>query len=220
MCESIGGHIVEVHTMTELKYLTSISRQFWLGLKRDLESGLWLWERSGERANLAMWSVYDYGKEAETRAVSRRDTPMFAPAVPRPIGTDVICETPSKFVAENPPALPDPFPEPLGYESKMENDVTYYLSRFSLPWAPAQEFCKKKGGWLAEIETSLENQELIKFMLFFKRGWAWIGGRASEDGWVWSHTNATLEESFTDWRPDQSTLEIDKSPRCILLNDR
>ena len=116
VCHANGGHLVEIFTTTELEFLTNISDQFWLGVKKNMSTGHWQWEQAGNEVNFGLWLFWsvDYGDEEQTRALVEGNPlwpTRFTPAPLRPEETDVICETPSKFVASNPVPPPHCGPE-------------------------------------------------------------------------------------------------------------
>ena len=96
---------MEIFATTELEFLTNISDRFWLGLKKNMSTGLWQWEQAGSEVNFGLWEVANYGDEDDSRALLEGNPPRFIPAPLRPEETDVICETPSKFSASNPRSL-------------------------------------------------------------------------------------------------------------------
>ena len=110
--------------------------------------------------------IYDEGDENKTCAIYDRSaqTVSFSSIEPENPGGmfHVICETPSKFVEANPPAPPDPYPEPSG--DYVENG-TYFFSDFKLPWPAADGFCQDRGGWLADVRTPSENQLILDHLM-------------------------------------------------------
>ena len=65
VCEDAGGHLIEIISQQELDYLIeNVARSFWLGAKRDAETGHWRWERTGALINMGLWSGFkDVGNE-------------------------------------------------------------------------------------------------------------------------------------------------------------
>ena len=225
---------MEIKSKVELDFLLKLKpnrvRSFWTGAKRDLESGIWFWENSGNDVNFALWSKNArrtdlYGKDKEDVAFIKRGT--FAPSISENkarrdahgYGISTICEAPSKYIDENPPPPPEPLPTPRWreYESVVTNS-TYYFSEFMLPWTSAQRSCREKGGSLAEIESPPENEDLVgQARRYGRRGAWWLGARSSEADWSWHRTNRSFDQSFTDWKPNQTNAS---DSDCLLLMGR
>ena len=113
---------------------------------------------------MVLWmDIFDEGEENKTSAIFDQSAREFLSINgENPGGTfHVICETPSKFALTNLPAPPDPHLEPTG--DHVDNG-TYFFSDFKLPWHSADGFCRERGGWLADVRTSSENQLLASHL--------------------------------------------------------
>ena len=76
----------------------------------------------------------------------------------------MICEVDTIHVAKNPPPPAEVHHQEddyYKYHSPTTNS-TYLYSKFKLPWAAAQRRCEEKSGFLAEVETPEENDDLIQ----------------------------------------------------------
>ena len=225
ICRTVGGHLVEIFTTTELEFLTNISDRFWQGVKKNVSTGYWQWEQAGNEVYSGLWHTVDYGDNKETRALFEKNPPLFIPAPLRPEETDVICETPSKFAASNRAPPPSPFPKPQGITLPSEEGIfTYFFSRYKLPWDSAQRFCREKGGWLAEIHTEMKNRELQRKnepgLGQPDRGLIWLGAKTIDSEWRWSHSMVSFEERFTNWKAGTRAMSKGNEPRCLAQNER
>ena len=111
---------------------------------------------------MVLWmDIFDEGEENKTSAIFDQSAREFFFHQRGKSGRNVICETPSKFAVTNPPASPDPLLERTG--DHVDNG-TYFFSDFKLPWLSADGFCRERGGWLADVRTSSENQLLASHL--------------------------------------------------------
>jgi len=243
ICEEKGGRLVEIHTKNELEYLTkNLSPKFWLGAKRNTDTGMWHWDSDGNEVNMGLWKDFpttlndddewmpdprnpNEPQRFKTRAMvteSNLQIPFEQTWDDwRGEELDVICEAPSKFVHLNPPSA-DPFPDQVREKEFLvdegnEPNVTYLFSDFKLPWAGAQKFCQSRGGWLAEIRTEQENENLMLKSRNLRRDY-WLGGKMADfsTGWRWSRENRSFDEGFTSWNErDYGEREPLKPPTCL-----
>jgi len=70
----------------------------------------------------------------------------------------------------------------------------YLANKTSMTWPEAKEFCTRKGGYLAEIESSEEQKQVAEILDNGKQTDYWIGLYKSksnvwlQDNWVWQHS--------------------------------
>lgn len=72
-----------------------------------------------------------------------------------------------------------------------------------LNWSDASDFCKTKGGFLAEPRTMAENNFLRDMN---SAGYEiWMGGsdRKTEGEWIWETDADTVSSGFTNWYPGE-----------------
>jgi len=233
-CESMDGHLVEIDNEKELNYLERLwkndpwllsngfqMRPLLLGTKKDLETGLWHWEKSGRMVNMALFTKSDPGSQGEVRAFAQDFLSEFQPTNEGP-ETEfpiVICETPSKFASKYPPSKPSFDDRFIPFQLK--DTASYLLSGFELPWKAAQIKCEEKGGWLAEVLSPEINRELkLKFDVrseipyLGSRHGHWLGAKSTDGEWRWHHTNKSFAGAFTDWAPNYDLMVDD---HCLLL---
>ena len=71
ICEEKGGRLVEIHTKNELEYLTKyLSPKFWLGAKRNTDTGMWHWDSDGNEVNMGLWKDFPVREELSSRGSS------------------------------------------------------------------------------------------------------------------------------------------------------
>ena len=76
-CASKGGHVVEINSKAEFKFLKKISkgRRFLLGAKKDLKTGLWHWETTGEEIDTTRFQMHAPGNAPnELNAFMRKES--------------------------------------------------------------------------------------------------------------------------------------------------
>ena len=139
---------------------------FYLGARKDPQTGLWHWISSGKSVNFGVFSTnnVNYGQNQELIAISKGG--QFLPRVDKRFNTvSAICETPSKYVKANPQPPPDAYPLQLQtfdeYKSNVTN-ATYLFAKFALPWMSARAACEERRGYLAQMETPRENDDIMK----------------------------------------------------------
>ena len=67
---------MEIESKIELDYLKKMSKSFWMGAKRDMESGVWLWESNKALLNFKLWTMTldSYGNVGDGKAFNRDDS--------------------------------------------------------------------------------------------------------------------------------------------------
>ena len=69
-----------------------------LGAKRDSDTGLFHWEKSGKVVNMSLFKDKEFGDGQAERAVARKGNPEFQAWLRNDVkNVVVICEAPSKF---------------------------------------------------------------------------------------------------------------------------
>ena len=63
LCASMGGHVVEINSQAEADFLQEISNHFLIGAKKDMNTGLWHWETTGEVIDSTKFLMLSPGKE-------------------------------------------------------------------------------------------------------------------------------------------------------------
>lgn len=56
---------MEIESKIELKFIRKLATRFWLGARREMDSGLWYWQKSGKIINFAIFTSPDYGSHGE-----------------------------------------------------------------------------------------------------------------------------------------------------------
>lgn len=82
-------------------------------------------------------------------------------------------------------------------KSVLYNNHRYELFEGNITWKQAKDFCEKKGGHLAYIETANENEALIAFASGLT-DYVWVGASDEDVEGFWYWTNGD-EYSFTNW---------------------
>jgi len=78
------------------------------------------------------------------------------------------------------------------------DDRCYLTSQTRMNQPEAQQFCTKKGGWLAEIFTSEEQKSILSSAVEQNRNY-WIGltDSAVEGHFIWQHSSKPL--TWSNW---------------------
>ncbi|XP_052084053.1 macrophage mannose receptor 1-like [Mytilus californianus] len=96
-----------------------------------------------------------------------------------------------------------PFSQRKRFEKNRTNSAGM-VEEIQLQWAPAQASCKRRGGYLVEIETKAENDFIKKLAQKVKKAPVWLGGTdaAKEGYWVWGSSGKPL--TFVDWKKSEN----------------
>ena len=185
--------MVEINSQAEADFMREISHEFLIGAKKDMNTGLWHWETTGEVIDSTKFLMLSPGTEPKHhRATMTKENHIkklhlnaFDSEDPtndyyRLSSSDVICETPSKFIDSNPLSMFSPPKIKWKATLQSSDNVTYHFSAYKLPWKSAERHCRENGGWLAEPRTKKQNDALAA--LFKKTGeWTessiWLGAR-------------------------------------------
>ena len=217
---------MEIESELELTFLRNVSESFWLGARRNLADGKWYWDGSGKEVNFALRGLSPdknlFGGGSSGTCAAFIKGSLNAIQCSLHTGVDTICEAASKHIGDNPPPPADPFPvrEWREYKSDVTNS-TYLFGEFPLPWMSAKRFCEEKEGFLAQVDTSRENEDLLnqlKSSNDTSTTRRWIGARdmGSLD-WIWTKANTSLDLGFTDWKTSQSN---GNEAQCLALSER
>ena len=97
-----------------------------------------------------------------------------------------------------------------------------FLTEKKLTWWEAKEECKQLGGWLVEIESEEQNDELYEEARKHNIAEAWIGlsDAAKEGEWVWT---SGKKATFLNWTPHGSSPSNSnhnnwKGENCAVIN--
>lgn len=80
----------------------------------------------------------------------------------------------------------------------------YLFMENAMSWQAAQEFCEESGGYLASVDSHLENEFLLQKIqeISIKTSHWWIGGNDFEKGegnWIWTSSKMPVDNGFQDW---------------------
>jgi len=98
-------------------------------------------------------------------------------------------------------------------EWNVVNDECYLLSPTKMPYSQAFQFCKQKGGWLAEIKSSNEQAALGSLLQTNINYWIGLTDTAVKGKWVWQHSNQAVG-SWTNWGPNLPDDYHNSNERC------
>lgn len=86
-------------------------------------------------------------------------------------------------------------------KAKIYRNHIYEYFPLTTTWTKAEEICQLRGGHLATVSNSVENDFLYHFADEFDREYLWLGGIYNHNvGWNW----VTAEEfSYTNWSTNQ-----------------
>ena len=224
MCELRSGKLVEIESQIELEYLKRVSKNFWLGTKRNMENGVWMWESNKTKVNFKLWKMTNnvYGKTKDEVAFNKGNSFVATKADKRfSRGIDAICEAPTIHPHLNHPPPADSYPE-MKWNKVVSHitNSTYLFSKSPLPWSMAQDLCQAKSGSLAVIESPKENEFLVSKLKSEARKVKsrWLGAFSRDDGqWRWNDSNDTFAKGYTDWKPNQAAV---KNSACLLISGR
>lgn len=87
-------------------------------------------------------------------------------------------------------------------------------------WKVASKTCKKMGGFLAEMETIEENQDLVTFILSkqqLKGRDFWVGGLNPGLLWIWSNSARPVTAPGSQNNKENPSAAIHGEGRCLRL---
>jgi len=219
-CEKLGGHLVVISSAVENDIAAALANgtPMWIGCRNTVsdsidEDGMpdwhvsWSW-CNGETLDYSNWRWRDH----QVLQLLRR--PSFVQINPNYLNSwDVGNESSTNgFICEwkAPPkiAKPDTGRPALTSSAKKQNipdDAVffgghYYAVYYGEPsWERARKECRKMGGHLVSIESSLENQ--VVAAIAGKKN-TWIGLERPSNRWRWVD-GPTSTEAYENWAPGQ-----------------
>ncbi|CAH1176130.1 unnamed protein product [Phaedon cochleariae] len=87
-------------------------------------------------------------------------------------------------------------------------------------WKVASKHCKKLGGFLAEMETIEENQDLITYILgsqILRGRDFWVGGLNPGLLWIWSHSARPVAAPGSQTNKENPSAAIQGEGRCLRI---
>ena len=90
----------------------------------------------------------------------------------------------------------------------------YRLIQSGMPWAQAQAACEMDGGYLLQIETDAEDNQVERAFLFGPEE-VWMGLRDPGNDGIYQWMDGTAPTSFTNWGGGTPSSG---SPDCVVKN--
>ena len=204
ICEQKGGHLITIDSKTENDIAVSlISEDFaaWIGYSDTKKVGEWV-DSSGNKASYSNWSEgepnnhWDVEHYAEVYKTGLwNDTKNFGSSF---VKIGFICEYDNAVTS----IKPDKTLSKMGH--------TYELFNTKMSWKDAYQFCEKKGGHLATINSKDEDEviaELQKTYSLYDRMWLGATDEYSEGTWKWITGDSIDYQNWADGEPNDDNDE-------------
>ncbi|XP_071145261.1 perlucin-like protein [Mytilus edulis] len=100
-------------------------------------------------------------------------------------------------------------------------DSCYLFNWEKMSWSEAMEWCKSKGGYLAELNTKEENNQIQQLASIRHQpsvthiGYVSARDMKTEGQWVWENSGTPV--TFTDWWPGEPNVDDAAIEDCLTL---
>merc|ERR1711874_63042 len=105
---------------------------------------------------------------------------------------------------------------PAGWMGTDGGDFCYLVSRDTMNWYSAQEFCWENGGYLAEFFSSEEEARVDDILATDLDYWIGLTDSASEGVWKWQESR--VEAEYVNW--DQGEPNNNGGEDCVEKGSR
>ena len=161
-------------------------------------NGLWYWDDDFEKeVNFDLFGVRSTQVNGSYRFATLYKGSWKPSDVEVLRYTKYVCEAPSKFIDDFPELPADSFPDRgySAYHNPVSNDNYIMFHEMNKrPWHDAKKHCEFMGGYLAEMASESEEEDILKELArTSNHSWYWLGGLADGMQARWAHYNKTIE---------------------------